>query len=144
MSQKVLDVMVLKDFKTLVFFKDGFSVKADIKEMRGKDRLFGNILSHEEIFGNIRVSPGGNGIEWDEERFISAEKLRSCGTKSDITYEDVNGFIIERLADTAETTRLLNCSRQYVNQLVDSKRLNPVRESGNTSIFPKSVIETEF
>ena len=144
LNKKVLDVMILKNFKVLVFFKDGFSIKADIKEICKKDRLFGNILSNEEIFGSIRVSPGGNGIEWDEERFISAEKLRMFGTESDISYEDVKGFIIERLADTAETTRLLNCSRQYVNQLVDSKRLKPVREGGNTSIFPKSVLETEF
>ncbi len=143
LSQKVLDVMVLKDFNALVFFKDGLSLKVNIKEICGEDRVFGNILSHTDIFSDIRVSPGGNGIEWSEERFIPAEKLRMYGKKSDITYDDVRGFITERLSDTAETAKTLNCSRQYINQLVENKRLVPVRVCGNTSMFPKSIIEGE-
>ncbi|MCR5846595.1 MAG: DUF2442 domain-containing protein [Lachnospiraceae bacterium] len=143
LDKKVLDVMTLKDFNALVFFKDGLSLKVDIKSIFKEDRLFNNILKHNEIFSNIRVSPGGNGIEWSEERFISAEKLRTVGKKSDITYEDIKGFITERLSDTSESSRMLNCSRQYINQLVENKRLIPIRICGNTGLFPKCIVERE-
>ena len=144
LSKKVLDVMALNNNRVLVFFKDGMSRIINIKEICGEDRLFGNILRNPDVFRSIRLSPGGNGIEWDEERFLSAEKLRETGKISDIKYEDVNEFIIERLADTAEVTRMLNCSRQYVNQLVDNKRLTPIREVGNSGVFSKGVFEAEI
>ena len=98
----------------------------------------------EETFKKVKVSPGGNGIEWDEERFIQTGILRKCGRISDICYEDINGFMIERLSDTAETMRMLNCSRQYVKQLADMQRIKAIRESGNTSIYSKGAIEAEL
>ena len=56
--------MALEDYKTLVFFKDNKSFVIDVKKLCGENRLFGNILRNEELFRNVRVSPGGNGIEW--------------------------------------------------------------------------------
>lgn len=91
----------------------------------------------------MRVSPGGNGIEWGEERFLSSEQLRRSGKKADLAYEDVIGFVKTRLMDTAETAKMLNCSRQYVKQLGDRERLVPVRQGGNSSIFLKGEIEAE-
>ena len=63
--------------------------------------------------------------------------------ESDISYEDVNGFLIERFSDTAETMRLLNCSRQYIKQLADMRRIKVIRESGNTSMYSKGALEAE-
>ena len=144
LTQKVHDVMVLNNYRVMVFFKDGMSRIINIKELCSEERLFGNIIRNPDAFRSVRLSPGGNGIEWDEERFLSAEKLRKNGKNSEIKYEDVNEFIIERLADTAEATRMLNCSRQYINQLVDSKRLTPIREVGNSGVFLKGALEVEI
>ncbi len=143
LDQSVLDVMTLKGFRALVFFKDGVSRLVNINEICNDKRVFGKILRDEETFKKIKVSPGGNGIEWDEERFISCEMIRKSGMESDISYEDVNGFLIERFSDTAETMRLLNCSRQYVKQLADMRRIKVIRESGNTSMYSKGALEAE-
>ena len=143
LRKKVMDVMALREHRTLVFFKDGISCIVDVKAICGENRLFGNVLGNEEVFRNVRVSPGGNGIEWGEERFLSAEQLRQNGKKADLAYEDMIGFVKTRLMDTAETTKILNCSRQYVKQLGDQERLMPVREGGNSSIFLKGEIEME-
>ena len=143
LHEKVLDVMALRDWKIQVFFRDGLCRVVDIRKLCGDNRLFGNVLRREEVFRSLRVSPGGNGIEWGEERFLSAEMLRKSGMNSDVSYEDMIGFVKTRLVDTAETAKLLNCSRQYVKQLGDQERLMPVREVGNSCIFMMGEIEAE-
>lgn len=142
--KKVLDVMALGDWKVLVFFRDGLCRVVDIRKQCGDNRSFGNVIRSEEIFRNLRVSPGGNGIEWGEERFLAAEVLRKSGKNTDVSYEDIMGFVKKRLVDTAETAKLLHCSRQYVKQLGDQERLMPVREGGNSSIFVRGEIEAEY
>ncbi len=143
-GRKTLDVMALEDYKALVFFKDGKSVTADIKRLCGNDRAYGNILCNKDIFQNVRVSPGGNGIEWGEERFLSAELVRKAGKPAALSHNDIVGFIKERLSDTAETANMINCSRQYVKQLVDQERLTPLRKGANFNLFLKSEIEAEI
>ena len=143
LKKKILDVMTLKDCKVLVFFKNDESRIADIKKICSKDRLFSNILRDHKKFENVQVSPGGNGIEWGEERFISAEKIMLSGVSSDIAYSDLTGYIKTRLIDTAEMSNLLNCSRQYIKQLVDKERLMPVREGARSNLFLKGNIEAE-
>ncbi len=142
-EKKVLDVMAITGQKILVFFKDGKSVTADIGKLCGDDRIYGNILRNEEVFRNVRVSPGGNGIEWGEEHFLSAELLRKRGKESGIAYEDIMGYIKDRLVDTSEAARMLNCSRQYIKQLTDKERLTPVRDGANTNVYRKSEIESD-
>lgn len=143
LNKKVLDVMTLDGFKILVFFKDGKNSFADIKKICKDDPLFGNVTGNIENFRNIKVSPGGHGIEWGEERFISAETLRKCSDNSEITYEDIICFIKTRMTDTAETAQMLNCSRQYVNQLTDKGRLSPVRSTPGSNLYLKSALESE-
>ncbi len=143
LRKKISDVMVLSGFRVLVFFKNGDSRIADIKMLCEKDRLFGNILKDEGVFRNVRVSPGGNGIEWGEERFVSAESLRTNGKKADILYDDILGFINDRLSDSAGAAKTLHCSRQYIKQLTDKERLIPVRERASYNIYTKSSLERE-
>ena len=143
LDKKVLDAMVLREHRMLVFFRDGESRIVNIKELRGEDRLFGNILRDPELFQGVCVSPGGNGIEWGEERCLPAEELRSCGRDAEISYADVNGFVKNRLLDTAEMAKYLHCSRQNIKQFVDKGKLLPLREAGNTSLYRKAELEAE-
>jgi excisionase family DNA binding protein len=89
------------------------------------------------------VAPGGNGIEWGEERNIPAETLYAMGKMTDITYDDMIGFAQQRMTDTAGACELLGCSRQYINQLVREGKLTPIRTTSNNNLFLKSDIESE-
>ncbi|MCR4929915.1 MAG: DUF2442 domain-containing protein [Lachnospiraceae bacterium] len=140
---KVRDVMPLGNLKVLVFFANSKSAVVDIEELCRDNRIFGNVLKNDDVFRNVRVSPGGNGIEWGEERFIMAETLLATGKESDISYADLTGFIKARLVDTAGVTELLNCSRQYVKQLSDKERLIPLREGANSNLYLRSEIERD-
>ncbi len=143
LTKKVLDVMALKNNRVAVFFKDGKSVSVDIEKLCKDNRLYLNILSNEEIFRRVSVSPGGNGIEWGREHFISAEILRRSGKEFGMSYEDLSRFIKDRLVDTAEVSQMLNCSRQYIKQLTDKEKITPVRKGANNNIYLKGQIERE-
>ena len=143
LDEKVLDVMPLSGNRALVFFKDKLSRIVDIGELCAEERAFGNVLRDKETFSNVKVSPGGNGIEWGEERFVSANTLREAGEESAVEYGDLLRFIKDRLADTAEVSKTLNCSRQYVKQLADKGRLTPVRDAAGTNTFMRAQLERE-
>ena len=143
LNQKVQDVIPLADNKLLVFFKDGALRMADIGVMMKNNRLFSRILREREIFERVKVAPGGHGIEWDPERYLPAEFLRKNGTSAKIHYEDFLAFAQKRLIDTTATAQRLNCSRQYVNQLVRQGRLTPLCSGSNNSLFLKSDLERE-
>lgn len=143
LEKKVLDVMALSSFRLLVFFKDGKSGIVDMKTLCAEDEHFGNVLRNESLFRNVHVSPGGNGVEWGEERSVPSETLRESGKEADISYEDVISFINLRLCDTAQVTGILNCSRQYVKQLADKGRMVPIREAGNSDLYRRSALEAE-
>lgn len=139
---KVKDVMTLSDYKVMVFFNDETSMVVDIEKSRRKDRLFGNILKYRSLFENVRVSPGGNGIEWGEDRFISSEELRKEGAPSEIKYDDLKGFIKNRVADTTDVSERLNCSRQNIAGLCEREVLNPIKNGSNNKLFLMGEVES--
>lgn len=141
--KKVLDVMPLAENRAIVFFKDGSSRKVSFNELAGDNRLFKKILSDEAVFMRMKVSPGGNGIEWDEERFISSEQLYQSGKKSDVVYDDILRFVNYRIMDTGEVTDELKVSRQYIHQLVSSGYLTPLKSGAKERTFQRALIESE-
>ncbi len=143
LCRKVRDVAVLNDRRVLVFFCDGKTVSADCRKLCGDNRSFDRILAENGAFENVRVAPGGNGIEWGEERNIPAEVLYSAGKRLNLSYEDFLRFSQIRLVDTGAAAEMLNCTRQYINQLVREGRLTPVRSESNNNLFLKSDIESE-
>lgn len=143
LAKKVSDVIPLPDFKALVFFKDKSVRRIDIEAITAGNRLFANVLKDNNIFSSVKVSPGGNGIEWDSDRFLPAELLHTVGTESQVTYEDMMSFVSSRVIDTTKAASMLGCSRQYINQLVKQGRLNPLLSESNNRLFLLSEIEAE-
>ena len=143
LEEKVRDVLPIEDRTVMVFFRNGKSVVINIDKICAEDRRFANIIRNPDLFQNVKVSPGGNGIEWGEERFIAAETLYHLGKKAPIEYEHLLNFVRERVVDTTETARLLNCSRQYIGQLTAKGKLRPIKSGSNNSLFLKSDIEKE-
>ena len=143
LAKKVCDVIPLSDSNALIFFKDNSARKTDIGKLIGDNRLFANVLKDNDIFNSVKVSPGGNGIEWGTDRFLAAELLYSSGIKSHISYGDMISFVRSRLIDTSEAARILGCSRQYINQLVKQGKLHPILSESNNRLFLLSEIETE-
>ncbi|MCR4787405.1 MAG: DUF2442 domain-containing protein [Lachnospiraceae bacterium] len=141
LKKKVRDVIPLSDNRVLVFFKDGKAGRLDINTKCGENRIFGNVLSSAGSFDQVKVSPGGNGIEWDEDRFISAETLYKEVTQTDDDYDAYLRFTSLRLAETANVCDVMECTRQYVSRMVRENKIAPVYTGGQTRMFLKADIE---
>ena len=142
-DRKVSDCVATNNGHVMVFFKDGTAADIDVSFAVSGNRIFDNILKDEELFKSVQVAPGGNGIEWGRERNITAEQLYDLLGQCRFDYADVISFLNQKHSDTAKVCEMLNCSRQYVNQLVASGKLVPIRSVSNNSIFLKSDIERE-
>jgi len=144
LMKKVQDVMPLTGHRICVFFRDDTAKIIKLDPLIGVNRLFANILAHDDILRQVRVSPGGNGIEWDDTRYLPAEDLYGAGIPSAIRYEELLEFARTRLEDTSALSQRMNVSRQYINQLVKQNRLNPVVTGATTQIFARAEIESEM
>ncbi|MCR4749729.1 MAG: DUF2442 domain-containing protein, partial [Lachnospiraceae bacterium] len=115
LSKKIQDVIPLSVYNALIFFCDGKTTKTNLKSLVSDNRLFSAVMSDEERFMRIKLSPGGNGLEWDEARIIPAELLYDSGEEIDIRYDDILNFTKVRLLDTTQLSKRLDVSRQYIN-----------------------------
>ena len=141
LMKKVADLLPMTDNRVVVFFKDGNARLVNTGKLLEKQDAFRRVLREPAIFDRVKISPGGNGIEWDEDRSVMAEDLYQVGEKIGIGYDDLLRFANKRLVDTTEACALLNVSRQYINQLVKQGRLNPVLSGEKGRIFLRAEIE---
>lgn len=58
--------------------------------------------------------------------------------------EDIENFLAKEIVSTGEARVILNCSRQYLNQLVKEGKLNPIREMIGERLFLRSEIEARI
>ncbi len=140
---KLKDVIALSDYRVMVFFKNGRTGIADINKLRKDDRLFSRVFEEKHVFDNVKLSPGGNGIEWSGTTIISAEDIYANSKWIDIAYADIINLSKNRVIDTGEAAALLGCTRQYINQLVNQKKLIPIKRISNNFLFLRSDIESE-
>ena len=144
LTLKIRDIMILNGNRVMVFFKNHRTGIVDIEVLRKEDRLYSRILNEKDIFENVKISPGGNGIEWGSSLNISAEELYEKSNEINISYEDMIGFLVNRVVDTSEATNLLGCTRQYVNQLINQKKINPIKTGSNNNLFMRGDIEADL
>ena len=143
LMRKLEDVLPLSGFRILAFFRDGNTRLIELKKFLRDERMFSAILSDEERFLHVKLSPGGNGIEWDAERFIAAEQLYAAGHEIALRREDLLTFARERLLDTSKLSERLGVSRQYIKQLTDKDKLHPVLSTAATQFYAAAEIESE-
>ncbi len=57
---------------------------------------------------------------------------------------ELKSFISNNIISTNEATEILNCSRQYINQLVKENKLIPIKKINYITLFFKSDIEARL
>ena len=62
------------------------------------------------------------------------------GNRVPLTAEDFKTFASERVINAAEAAKILNCSRQYINELVKTEKLHPIKATEKNTLFLKSEV----
>jgi len=139
-EKKIEDAVALDGNKLLVFFRDGTIRKCDLTRYFETHKRFSILLSKPEFFPSVKIQTGGYGIRWDENLTITDSVLYKMGKAIPLTMEDFKRFASERIVNAAEAAEMLNCSRQYVNELVKKGLLHPIKAYEKTTLFLKSEV----
>ena len=62
------------------------------------------------------------------------------GKRIPMTMDDFRAFASERIINAAEAAEILHCSRQYINELVKTDKLHPIKTSEKNTLFLKSEV----
>ena len=137
---KIEDVIPLQNRCLLVFFRDGTIRKCDLTTYFEKMPRFAILLNRPDYFAGVGIQTGGYGVQWDENLCIPDAVLYKMGKKIPLMAEDFRAFASERVITAAEAAELLNCSRQYINELVKTDKLHPIKFSEKNTLFLKSEV----
>ena len=140
LNRKIEDVVSLQNSCLLVFFRDGTIRKCDLSAYFEKEKRFSILTKRPEYFARVQIQTGGYGVQWDENLTISYSTLYKMGNRVPLTAEDFKAFASERVINAAEAAEILNCSRQYINELVKTDKLHPIKATEKNTLFLKSEV----
>ena len=140
-GKRVEEVIPLFGRNLLVAFRDGTVRKCDMTGYFSSHRRFGVLLNHPEYMAHVTVQVGGHGIMWDENLTIPAHALYRMGKKVPLTLEELRQIVAAQVIDASEAAGILNCSRQYVSELVKSGRLHPIKATEKSTLFLRSEVQ---
>lgn len=127
MSRNIAECVPCDDFSLLVFFKDGILRKVSLKDclcLQDIDKVYKNKV----LFMSCRVAAGGYCVSFNDSIDIPAAHLYGVGKKIPLSLNDFISFVSTNVIDTSETCRLLNCTRQNLQYLVENSNIKPIKE----------------
>lgn len=139
-AKRIEDVVPLQNNSLLVFFRDGTIRKCELNEYFKKTQRFSIILKRPDCFAYVQIQTGGYGVQWDDNLSIKDSELYKMGKRVPLMADDFRAFVSERIINAAEAAEILNCSRQYINELVKADKLHPVKTSEKNTLFLKSEV----
>lgn len=140
LQRKVMDVLPMQDMQVLVFFRNGGIRKCSLRQYFKKNKSFRALLLYPSYFDGVKVQAGGYGICWNEDTVISDSELWEMGEEVPLSPEDFYRFADSNLISSAEAAKILGCSRQYIEKLIDQDKLHPIKRLPKTTLLLKAEI----
>lgn len=138
-GKRIETVIKINDFNTLlVTLKDKTVATVEIEKMRGYDRMTKIALAYYNSLLNISVGCHGTELSIQGGHYVSYEVVNKCMAKLPITADMLRSYAESEIISTGEAMRLLNCSRQNLDDLVKRGRLTPAKIEANSRMFFKS------
>ena len=130
--------MALDNENLIVSFNDKSVKIFSLKKYSDIDKRFYYLMKNKYV-NKVNVQTGGYGIIWDDNFVISNSVLYKQGEKRTMTIEIMDKWRNDVLT-TSEVMKELNCSRQYVNELINKNKLHPIKSLDKTTLFSKSEV----
>ena len=125
----------------LLTFQNGQVKRCDIVPIiQNYTELSAFIKARPDQLDKARIAAGGSVLGWDERLTIPCADLYDTGKNIPLSAEEITSVISQSVVDTAEACELLGCSRQYINELVSTGRLVPIKSNEKCTLFLKSDI----
>lgn len=137
---RVDDIMLLEDKNLLVFFRNGEVKLFNMQSYFNKNKKFEVINKNSSYLQHMKILVGGYGVSWDNNLDIMDYTLYNLGEKVFLNSDILTVYVKNNVLTTAEVMNELNCSRQYVNELVKKKKIHPIKASEKNTLYLKSEV----
>ena len=137
---KVEDAVPLEDARLLIFFRNGKVKIVNAKKLAKTKPACLPYINNEARFKQLEVQPDGYGVRWNEQAVFSHFELYEQGKTLPLSLKDFYSFVQDRIVDTAQACKILNCSRQNIDDLIKRNRLHPIRSDAKHKLFLKNEI----
>ena len=139
MNKRIKGAVPICNGQYLVHLFDGSIKKCNISDIsKSNKRLESMFRLYPSEMDNARPLTDGYGFGWGDDLCILYPVLYREGTDLPINYSELTSAIQNSLVSSAEAGDILDCSRQYINELVRKGRLKPIKFSGKNPLFLKS------
>lgn len=136
-ENRIDEVIPLGSPELLLFFSDGKMRRVNVE---GKGTMeCAPFLLNQQRFEGVEIQPGGFGLEWGGKAQISYRELED-GESIDFPADILQKYVRLRLISMSEACRIMNCSRQNVDDLIRRDKLHPFENRSKTKWFRKSEI----
>lgn len=135
---KIADVSPMEAPKLLVFFRNGAAKIVDIQAMNLT--MCEPFLVSQDRFNTVEVQPDGYGVYWNDRAMISHRKLYAHGVSVPLTQQDLHQYVQTRLVSASEACRILECSRQNIDDLMRRDKLHSIRTDAKYKLFSKTEV----
>ena len=137
---KIEDVLPLEGKRLLTFFRNGSVKIADMETVAIQFPACIPYINDTDRFRQVEVQPDGYGIMWNERAAISNRELFKLGAPVPLSLRDFYSFVQYRVINTAQACKLLDCSRQNIDDLMKRGKLHPIRTDEKYKLFLKNEI----
>ena len=120
----------------LLTFCNGRIKKCNVSKLIIQSKeLSAFIKARPDQLDKARISAGGSVLGWGEKLYISYTDLYDTGKTIPLSGNELFEVIEQSIADTSEVCEILGCTRQYVNELVSSGKLKPIKSNEKSTLF---------
>lgn len=141
LGKRLSSCAALGSGRYLLTFQNGQVKWCDIVPMiQNSIDLSAFIKARPDQLDKARIAAGGSVLCWDERLTISCTDLYDKGKNLPLSAEELTSVISQSVVNTAEACELLGCSRQYINELVSTGRLVPIKSNEKCTLFLKSAV----
>lgn len=129
------------DGSLLVTMKNGEVFLVDLERAKDKHDWLGRLLSYANWKNGLRVDCDGNSVMFSQSRSISAEYLRQNGSRLPFDVTVLREYACNEIISTGTAMKILDCTRQNIDDLVKRGRLTPAKIDSTSRMFFRSEVE---
>ena len=122
----------------LVFFLNGVTKVVDLQEL--SSTVLAPYLASQSRFNAVEVQPDGFGVYWNDRAMLPHRVLYTHGVTIPLTLDALHHYVQERVVSASEACRILDCSRQNIDDLMRRDKLHPIRTDAKYKLFSKSEV----
>lgn len=136
---RISAVIPMEDSNVLLFLNNNMVKKVNCKPFFLNNK-FEILLKDKEFFNDVKVEPGGFGINWGNNLVIVYSDLINKGDILPITQREFITFIKNNIYSVKEASEQLGTTRQNINDLLKRKKITNIKRTDKSTFVLKSEI----